>query len=220
MGVTGFPTLDETNVLKALTSGAEIEVEKKGEQGFKLKNRAKMIFSANKTPRFHETGKAIRERLLVIPFDYAIESSDSNVGKRLIAEVPKICSFLVRRIRDNMAENGGRFVVSKGGVAAKEAQDKVLLAGNSVAEWAHAHLESGPHLSDDDYVLCSAVYTSYSDWCHRNNYRTYSLHSFGHYIGQGVLHSVAKSKLRRMNFSTESKVGRVYPHTRWKEAIL
>lgn len=207
---------EELNVIKDLSAGGEMQVERKGQQPFNLRNTAKLIFSANKTPRFHEQGKAVRARLLVIPFEHTIPTPDANVEKKLLSEVPQICSMLVARIQDNLRVNKGKFLVSRGGLAAANAQDKVLLAGNSVVEWAKENLESSVSLDDSKYIVVSESYSRYSHWAATNNYRPSNLNQFGYMMTNAILPQGTLSKLVRVG----GKAVRVYPHTQWKEETL
>lgn len=206
-------SLEELNIIKDLSAGGEMQVEHKGQKPFMLRNRAKLIFSANKTPRFHEHGRAIRSRLLVIPFDHTIAHPDANVEKALIAEVPKICSMLVTRIQEILRANRGRFKVSRGGQTALTAQDRVLLAGNSVVEWANECIESSVALPDGKYIVVSDAYTRYSHWAQANNYRPSNSSQFGHMMTHGILPAGINSKVAKV----AGKNVRVYPHTQWKE---
>jgi P4 family phage/plasmid primase-like protien len=156
---------DQLNLLKNLSAGGEMMIERKGEQGYEYRNKAKLIFSANKIPRFHENSEAIKRRLVVIPFDYTIVDKDANVERRLIEEAPAILSMLVRRIQANTTANGGKFLVSRGTQMHEEAQKTFLTAGNTVVEWAKENLDYGLHLSDDKYVLPKEAYAQYRNWC-------------------------------------------------------
>jgi P4 family phage/plasmid primase-like protien len=210
-------SFEELNVIKDLSAGGEILVENKGQKPFVMRNKAKLLFSANKTPRFHESGKAIRSRLLVIPFDHTIENPDANVEKRLLQEVPKICSMLVTRIQDNLRINHGKFLVSRGGSAAFTAQDKLLLAGNSVVEWGRENLESSVALPEDKYIVCHEAYSRYSHWCQENNYKPANSTAFGYTMTHGVLTgAVGGSIVKKVG----SKTLRVYPRTQWKEEVI
>lgn len=205
---------DELNILKDLSAGGEIQVENKGEKGFMLRNQAKLIFSANKTPRFHESGRAIRSRLLVIPFDHTFEKPDPRVEDRLISEVPKIASMLVRRIQENVSQNGGKFKVYRGGQTVAEAQQKVLLSGNSVIEWARENLESSISLPDDKCVACKDTFEHYTQWCAKNNFKAVNSHNFGYVMLHGGLTTaVTESIVKKIG----GKSVRVYPHTQWKD---
>lgn len=210
-------TSEELNVIKDLSAGGEIMVEHKGQDPFILRNRAKLVFSANKTPRFHESGRAIRSRLLVIPFEHTFENPDERVAEKLLQEVPKICSMLVRRIQENLRANNGKFKVSRGGQTAAQAQDKVLLAGNSVVEWGRVNLDSTISLPEDKYIAVQEAYARYAQWCVENNYKPVNSTTFGHTMTNGVLTPAVKT-------SRVVKVGnratRVYPHTQWKEEVV
>lgn len=210
-------SFEELNVIKDLSAGGEIQVERKGQHPFSLKNQAKMIFSANKTPRFKEQGVAIRRRLLVIPFEHVIENKDSRIEDRLKREIPKICSMLVKRIQDNLRINGGRFLVSRGGAAAQEAQDRVLLAGNSVVEWGKDNLDSSLSIPDTKYITCQEAYSHYTVWCEQNKFRAVNSKQFGYMMTHGVLtNAIKESKTVKIG----GKATRVYPHTCWKEEAL
>jgi P4 family phage/plasmid primase-like protien len=164
-------TSDHLNVLKNLSSGGEMFIERKGEQGYSFRNSAKLIFSANKTPRFAEQGHAIKRRLLTIPFDYRITDPDSTVEDRLIEEIPGILAMLVRRIQDNVVRNEGRFVVSRGAHALNEAQKKFLTTGNTAVQWAGDCLETSNSLGKDVYACMDDCYESYKEWCEENGVR-------------------------------------------------
>jgi P4 family phage/plasmid primase-like protien len=208
---------EELNIVKALSAGGTIRVENKGEKQFDLKNFTKLIFSANKPPRFHEQGRALRERLIVIPFDHTFENPDANVEKRLLSEVPKIMSMLVKRIQENVASNEGKFRVSKGGSAAQEAQDKLLLAGNSVVEWGLETVESTPDTPEEKYIGCKDAYQHYSRWCQENNYKPVNSVTFGNtMLGVVLKGKVFCSKVMRVG----AKTIRIYPRTQWKEEVV
>jgi putative DNA primase/helicase len=210
-------SFEELNVIKDLSAGGEIQVERKGQQAFMLKNQAKLIFSANKTPRFHEQGRAIRSRLLVIPFDHTIEKPDASVEERLLQEVPKICSMLIRRIQENLKAHNGKFKVYRGGAVTATAQEKVLLAGNSAIEWSKEMLESSVSIHESKYITCIEAYTRYATWCQENNYRPMNSHQFGYVMTHGGLTpAVSTSSVKKIG----GKVTRVYPHTQWKEEVL
>jgi len=204
----------ECNIVKDLSAGGIIEVERKGEHPFDLTNRAKLIFSANKPPRFHEHGRALRRRLLVVPFDYSIQVPDKGVEDRLSADTPKILSMLVSRTQENISANGGHFVVSRGGQAGVQAQEKVLLSGDSVVEFASSCLESGLSVPEETYVSCKEAYDKYKVWCGENNYRATNSKQFGHMMVHGALSPVVdNSKPKRIG----GKVVRIYSRTRWKD---
>lgn len=210
-------SFEEMNLIKDLSAGGEIQVERKGHHPFNLRNRAKLIFSANKTPRFKEQGVAIKRRLLVIPFDYQITKADKRVEDKLLAEVPKICGMLVRRIQENLKSNDGRFIVSRGGVAAQQAQERVLYAGNSAVEWGKESIDSRVELPEERYISCTEAYQRYSSWCLENNYKPMNSTQFGYTMSHAILSPAVKGS---KTIKVSGKTVRVYPRTQWKEEVL
>lgn len=210
-------TYEELNVIKNLSAGGDIMAERKGVQGFTFTNRAKLIFSANKTPRFKEQGHAIRRRMLAIPFDHTFKNPDPRVEQRLLSEVPGIAAMLVRRIQDNVKSNG-RFVVSRGGRDAYENQQKILNQGNNVVEWANERIESRVDLGENTYISVSDAYADYSKWAMQNNYKPSNKGHFGASMVNGVLTAAIGKESKVVKVA--GKPVRVYPMTRFKEGEL
>jgi P4 family phage/plasmid primase-like protien len=208
---------EELNVLQNLSAGGEMEVERKGVQGFTFRNRAKLIFSANRPPRFKDTGHAIRRRMVVIPFDYLIKRPDSNIERDLIKEVPAIVSMLIRRIQKNIAKNEGAFRVARGGDASLEAQKNILLAGNSVVEWSKDHVESNGDIPDDSYIEISESYKRYKIWCDENTYRAVNVGMYSSMMYNFVISSTVRQSDNRVRVA--GKQIRVFRRTRWREEL-
>lgn len=207
---------EELNIIKTLSAGGTATVENKNEKGFKLVNTTKLIFSANKPPKFHESGHALRERLIVIPFNLTFKP-DKRVEDRLLEEIPKICSMLVRRTQEILAANNGVFKIRKGGQTANVAQEKLLLAGNSVVEWGKECIESNADLPEDRYISSKEAYDRYKVWCQDNSYKPVTSTVFGYTMTHGVLSKIVEnSKVIRVG----GKHCRIFPHTQWKEEIL
>lgn len=199
------------NMIKQMSDGGTVLVEKKGEQGYNMQNRAKLIFSANQVPKFKDESGALKRRLLVIPFDYQIQVKDPRVEARLIAEVPAILGLLVRRIQANYAANG-RFVVNRGGEAAARAQKKVLDAGNTAIEFGKSRLDFSVKYAETDYVSAKDVYTRYLAWCEETGHRFHmNQNTFSRYMVTDIVY--APSEVIRIS----GVPTRVYKRTRWKE---
>jgi phage/plasmid-associated DNA primase len=116
-------------------------------------------------PYFKESGESIRRRLVVIPFDYHIKNADSSVEKRLISEAPIILSMLVRRIQENIKQNGGKFLVARDSQIHKKAQTTFLTSGNNIIEWAKDTLEADLAIPDTSYVTVDECFARYRQWC-------------------------------------------------------
>ncbi len=191
---------DQLNLLKNLSAGGEMNIERKGEQGYSYRNKAKLIFSANKVPRFHENSEAIKRRLVVIPFDYLIVDKDSNVEKKLVEEAPAILSMLVRRIQANVTANSGKFLISRGSQTHQETQQQFLAAGNTVVEWANDELDFGLHLQDNQFILPKEAYARYRSWCGDSGIdRPQNLITFGRAMTAFVVPKTDTSPIKKIN---------------------
>lgn len=204
---------EQLNVLKTLSSGGDIQVERKGMEPFTLTNKAKLIFSANKAPRLGEFGEAVKRRFIVIPFNYTIHNKNPLIEERLRAEAPRILSMLVARVCSNIKEHGGRFVLSRGGAASEEARKKVVTSGNTVVEWARERIDSRAEYYETDKVYTDEVYQDYKNWCAESGvrYPTNKI-NFGRTLVQFVLSPCSEVTTVRDG----TKVKRAYTRTRYK----
>jgi phage/plasmid-associated DNA primase len=187
---------EEANIIKTLSAGGSLFVERKGQDGFDLRNKAKLIFSTNKAPIFRDQGLAIKRRMLVVPFEHKIEKIDSRVGARLVAEAPKILSMLSRRLKENVVKNQGRFVVNRGGGTTEKARRRMLGTSSTPARWARERIVSSVELGKQTWVLCSELYADYLSWCEQEgiknpvNKLTFSKHLFEYSLSPASQSSV------------------------------
>jgi len=211
-------TSSELNVIKNLSAGGNMRIERKGQDSFEFKNKAKLIFSANKTPIFKETGTAIKRRLLAIPFDFEIKVPDPTIEARLIADVPKILSMLVTRIQKILEEHGGRFKINRGSTDISQAQERFLLAGNTSMEWAREHLSTSPHYMDSETVEIKEAYSHYISWCNESGYKyPDTRNKFGQVLRD---HFVTKTCMLPEVAWKNGKSVRVFRRTKWIEGSI
>ena len=77
--------LSRVGILKAIVSGDPIYVEKKGRDGFKMKNYSKLIYSCNQLPEINEDTDAVFRRFLIIEWPIQFFGKEDN--KNLIYEL-------------------------------------------------------------------------------------------------------------------------------------
>lgn len=65
-------------IFKKLVSGNSITVERKGKDPFKFCNYSKLLFSANDIPRIKDKSGAVKDRLIIIPFEVTFNKSDPD----------------------------------------------------------------------------------------------------------------------------------------------
>ena len=81
--------LKNTGILKQLTSGDLITVEKKGKDPFQMENYAKMIFSANQVPMSLDDSDAFHRRAITINFKQIFDdgvNADPNILEKITSE--------------------------------------------------------------------------------------------------------------------------------------
>lgn len=65
-------------IFKKVVSGDPVNVERKGENPFDLKNYSKFLFSANNIPRIKDKSGAVISRLVIIPFNARFTKNDPD----------------------------------------------------------------------------------------------------------------------------------------------
>lgn len=65
-------------IFKKVVSGDPVNVERKGENPFDLKNYSKFLFSANNIPRIKDKSGAVISRLVIIPFNARFTKDDPD----------------------------------------------------------------------------------------------------------------------------------------------
>ena len=82
--------IKENSVMKKVTTGDIVNVERKGKDPFDMKSYAKLIFSANKVPRINDTSTGLYRRLVIVPFKAIFSSDDDDfdpfISDKLVSE--------------------------------------------------------------------------------------------------------------------------------------
>ena len=71
-------------IFKKVVSGDPVNVERKGENPFDLKNYSKFLFSANDIPRIKDKSGAVISRLVIIPFNAKFTKDDPDFDPYII----------------------------------------------------------------------------------------------------------------------------------------
>lgn len=74
-------------IFKKVVSGDPVNVERKGQNPFNLKNYSKFLFSANNIPRIKDKSGAIISRLVIIPFNARFTPEDPDFDPYIIYKV-------------------------------------------------------------------------------------------------------------------------------------
>lgn len=70
--------IKSTSVLKKLSTGEALNVERKGKDPFDFSNYAKLIFSANEMPRINDNSDGLGRRLQIVPFKAKFSPDDED----------------------------------------------------------------------------------------------------------------------------------------------
>lgn len=79
----GDEFISDASVLRKLTTGERINVERKGQDPFEFFNYAALLFSANAVPRIRDKTGAIQRRLVIVPFDATFTPDDPGYNSTL-----------------------------------------------------------------------------------------------------------------------------------------
>ena len=74
-------------IFKKVVSGDPVNVERKGENPFNLRNYSKFLFSANNIPRIKDKSGAVISRLVIIPFNARFTPEDKDFDPYIIYKV-------------------------------------------------------------------------------------------------------------------------------------
>lgn len=117
--------MDESKNFKTLASGDIIETRKIYSEPVKFRNKATIVFTANKMPAFKDKTGGIRRRIKIIPFNNKVKKVDRNLGKKLRSDNAK--SYLLNLAIEGMGRivaNGGR--ITESGTVTKETNNYFL----------------------------------------------------------------------------------------------
>lgn len=110
---TSNKIFEDTDLLKMLTGGDEITVEKKGKDPFKYVNRAKIINSCNELPKTKDTSVGFFRRMIVIDFPNTFigKNAKTDIVETMTTEKMLSAFLLVglqalKRLRKNKAFTG------------------------------------------------------------------------------------------------------------------
>ena len=86
-----------TGDLKKVVTGEEIQVERKNEHPFKLRNKAKLMFSANRLPYIMDKSFGMERRLLIIPMNarFTVDDPDYDPFVEDKLKEPRALSYLL-----------------------------------------------------------------------------------------------------------------------------
>lgn len=141
--------------LKWITGGSQITARFIAQDNFSFSMTGKIIVAANHRPRLATTDKAIRRRMMVIPFEHPVadEDRDNQLDAKLRAEWPRILHWLIEGCLEWQASGLGL------PERIADCTDQYLELEDTLGAWLDESCDR-EHASDG-----ASLYRNYSDWC-------------------------------------------------------
>lgn len=162
-----------SGLIKRLSAGGKVNVEKKGKDPFEFYNYAKFVISFNDNVRFNDTSFGFNERLIVVPFNCKILPTDNDYKENfeeLLFTEENLEYVLFKSVQafKKVLENG-RFTINE---EVNKAKDLYLYDNNHVLQYLSAHPINTQKRTSDTYDL-------YTKWCIQNGIKPKTSNEFG-----------------------------------------
>lgn len=162
--------IEDSYMLKALTSNDPITVEQKNQKPFQLHSFCKLLFSANSLPRnLGDRTTGFYRRLLIIemPFVVPPEKVDPYLIDKLIEEKNGIFSWCMAGLQ-RLMERRFQFEPSEN---SKRLAEEYRLESDNVLQFIDEQIivETKPYA--DTQCFGRDLYEAYKEWCQRVGYQ-------------------------------------------------
>lgn len=182
----------DEGLLKQLTSGDLVQVNRKYKEPITLRPTAKLIFATNFLPPISDRSDGIWRRLIVLPFLERIAPSEMDIyrSERLRDELPGILNWAIDGAIDLITY--GRFVDC---AVCIEARDGHRVNSDPFQQF----VDEATTLGADRSVLVANLYQAYRDYCESTGQKPTAQPKFG----ARVLELAGVSRVRRTTGARE-----------------
>ena len=164
--------ITNTSMIKKISAGNEIMVERKGMDPIQFKPYCKLYFSANDIPKMSDKTGAVTDRMIIIPFDHHYDENDSDHKAFIIDELctePVIEWFIVLAVRElKELMKTHQFVVPD---KSKQMLEEYEIYNNSIKCWLQWFTEEGGQIEGS---MGKELFTSYKTFCQDSDCRPVS----------------------------------------------
>jgi P4 family phage/plasmid primase-like protien len=166
-----------TDTFKMVTGEDTAQVQHKYGQPFDLRNRALMVFAANRIPMASDHSEGYASRWIVVPFQrvtlgvHGSKPEDKSLEPRMWGELPGVLVGAVAGIRRAIAR--GDFVRP---ASVTEATEAFHRTSNPLHEFIEDCLEVTGLATDE--VSRAGVFAAYQRWCRASSHRALSARRF------------------------------------------
>ena len=165
--VNAFPDLNNspirlTGLFKALVSGDCVQVERKGQDPFKFRNKAKFIFSANEIPRSDDKTDSYYVRWVILKFPNSFPTGDPKRDENILDKLttPTELSGLL-----NKALAGLRVLMEAGDFSIPQSAKAEMGQFRADNENVHQFIASECTLHSEYWITKTELHNAYESWC-------------------------------------------------------
>jgi len=168
--------MEDSAIFKALVSGDDIKAERKGRDPFKIRNTARLMFSANELPRSRDNSYAFFRRWIIVKFSQRFDENSIKRDPNLLEKLttPQELSGLL-----NLALEGFARLCSNGKFTSPESAQAELELYKLQNDTAKQFIDECCDLSVPTATIPKVrLYKFYSEWCMTCNYKPISQGKF------------------------------------------
>ena len=173
--------LSDTGNFKMLVTGDTIQVERKNGHPFKLKNTAKLIYSANRIPESSDQSYAYYRRWLIFPYERTFqgEEKDPNLIDKLTTpeELSGLLNLALISLRQLIKDNGFINVQDIESIREEYNQNS-----NSIEKFLASNLCEYNILDRHLYCPCNDLYRLYVVYCRQKYQVPVADNTFGYHL--------------------------------------
>jgi len=166
-------SLRSTGTFKQLTGNDIVNAQNKFKNSFSFKNRAKLIFAANRLPATYDDSNAFFRRPIIVnyPHQFTGKDADPNLLSKLTTQ-EELSGFL------NIALEGLRRLLKRGrfetNATTEQVREEYIRKSNPIQAFVEDCLEVDP----DAFLTKKEVYLAYSDYCRKLKYSPVAENTF------------------------------------------
>jgi P4 family phage/plasmid primase-like protien len=147
---------------KNLVSGGDVYARDVYSQGYRFKNRSRLIFACNSKPFFGDNSFGNRRRLCFLPFDTIIEKPDLQLEEKLQPELSGILNKIIDKIKT---------LNQKKALTMPKICDRYLEEYKLDTDYVYRFVSETCVIGDHTYhpVTGQAVFDTFKQWMVENN---------------------------------------------------
>lgn len=174
----------DASTFKKLVSGDFIDGRRIYESRFTFKPYAKLVFSGNEYPKMKDPTGAVKDRLIIIPFNASFPATGKNTEVREHMQTEEACEYMIKlavsALKDRLLKNKA-FTAS----AVVDAENKKYeKENNPILMWLDAYSEE-KQVTEIEALKRESVpdlRMMYSAWCLFNGYNPVASNQFSKQI--------------------------------------